>query len=204
MFVELIDRLRCANHHDETWLVAAATHTVNRRLSEATLACPVCDAEFEVRSGEVFFGASVESEPMPVDDAEAMRAAALLSLEERALYLLEGGWGSLAPALPTIVDIDLLLVDPPMGEAHESAGQGVLRGVGDRWPLAPHSLRGLALDHATPARLSDAVRVLSPGGRLVAPSAALVPAGVMELARDDRHWVAERLPDVIALGRARR
>jgi hypothetical protein len=35
------------------------------------------------------------------------------------------------------------------------------------------------------------VRVVRPGGRIVAPVHAPLPANVKELARDDRQWVAE-------------
>jgi hypothetical protein len=202
MYVELLDRLRCTGNHADTWLVAAATRTEHRHLVEATLGCPACDATFEVRNGEVWLGDAIATAPMPVNDDEAMRAAALLRLEERGLYLLDGGWASLAHAIREIVDVDLILSDPPAGAAPD--GQGTLRGVGSRWPLAAASLHGVALAHATAARVSDAVRVLRAGGRLVAPVDASLPAGVRELASDDRHWVAEKLPDVVPLSRARR
>ncbi|MBW7935561.1 MAG: hypothetical protein H3C62_18525, partial [Gemmatimonadaceae bacterium] len=93
---------------------------------------------------------------------------------------------------------------PPAGITEAGVGQGTLRGVGDRWPLAAASLHGLALSRITPARAADAVRVLRPSGRLVAPIDTPLPAGVRELARDDRHWVAEKVGDVIPLARARR
>lgn len=205
MLVDLIDRLRCPNDHADTWLVAAAARTVDRQLIDATLGCPECSAEFEVRDGELWFGPPAAGGAMPHVADDAMRAAALLGLEAGGLYLLDGGWGSVALALQEIVDVNLLLADPPSAVAPAAAaGQGTLRGVGDRWPLAASSLHGLALDLATPARVADAVRVLRDGGRLVAPAAAAVPLGVRELARDDRHWVAEKVGDVVPLTRVRR
>ena len=204
MFVDLIDRLRCPNDHADTWLVAAVTRTEDRRLIDATFGCPECHAEFELRDGELSFGPRVERAPMPASDDEAMRAAALLRLEERGLYLLDGGWGSLADALQGVLDVDVMLADAPATGVTRDAGQGTLRGIGDRWPFAGSSLHGIALDRATPARTADAVRVLRPGGRLVAPAHVAVPAGVRELARDERHWVAEKVGDVIPLGRAKR
>lgn len=203
MFVELIDRLRCPNEHEDTWLVAAASLTQNRRLIDATLGCPVCDAEFAVRDGAVVFGESAPGASMPAGEDEVMRAAALLHVEERGLYVLEAGWGSLAAALLALMSAEYLLVDPPTATVVDE-GAGVLVGVGDRWPLAAASLQGIALERATPARVADAVRVLKPLGRLVAPVAAPVPAGVRELARDDRHWVGEKVPDVVTIGRAPR
>jgi len=204
VFVELIDRLRCPNDHADTWLVATSSRTAHRYLIDATLGCPECDAEFEVRDGDVFFGAPVPSDAMPDSEDEATRAAALLNVQERGLYVLDGGWASLARSMQGIVDADLLLVDPPFVLGSASAGQGTLRGIGDRWPIAAASLHGIALDRATPARTADAVRVLRAAGRIVAPVKAALPAGVRELARDDRHWVAEKVGDVIALHRARK
>lgn len=203
MFVELIDRLRCPNDHADTWLVATASRTAHRYLIDATLGCPECDAEYDVRDGDVYFGTPMASAAMPDSEDEAMRAAALLSMQERGLYLLDGGWASLASAVQGILDVDLLLADPPFAPGTASAGQGTLRGIGDRWPLASASLHGIALDRATPARIADAVRVLRAAGRLVAPVGAALPAGVRELARDERHWVAEKVGDVIPLRRAR-
>lgn len=217
MHVDLIDRLRCTGEHADTWLVAAATRTAHRYLIEATLGCHECGAEFEIRDGELWLGARVESAPMPVNADEAMRAAALLRIEERGLYLLEGGWGSLAVALRQMLDVDIILVDPPAevsarvataatasGGGEDGVGKCTLRGVGDRWPIAGASLHGIAVERATGARLNDALRVLRAGGRLIAPATAAVPAGAHELARDERHWVAEKVGDVVPLGRARR
>jgi uncharacterized protein YbaR (Trm112 family) len=215
VLVDLIDRLRCPVEHADTWLVAAATRTVDRHLIEATLGCHECGAEFELRDGEVWFGARVESAAVPVNVDETMRAAALLRLEERGLYLLEGGWGSVASALQQVLDVDLILVDPPTGVSERAAanasgdvagafGKCTLRGVGDRWPLANASLHGIAIARATSARLADALRILCAGGRLVAPVSAPVPTGARELARDERHWVAEKVGDVIPLARAQR
>lgn len=210
MHVELIDRLRCPSPHADTWLVAAATRTAHRHLVEATLGCPECKAEFVVRDGELWLGECRDARPaavsVPVSADDAMRAAALLALEEHGLYLLDGAWGGAARGVQEILDVSLLLADPPPadGDAAAPSAQGTLRGVGDRWPLADASLHGLAIDRVTPARLADAVRTLRPRGRLVAPVAAPLPPGVAELARDDRHWVAEKIADVVPLGRARR
>ncbi len=203
MFVELIDRLRCPNVHADTWLVATASRTAHRHLIDATLGCPECDAEYDVRDGDVLFGAPVSCDAMPASEAEAMRAAALLNLKERGLYVLDGAWGSLSSAMAQLLDVDVLLTDPPFPAGGSAAGQGTLRGVGDRWPLADASLHGLALGRATPARVADAVRLLRSGGRLVAPVHTALPPGVRELARDDRHWVAEKTGDVIPLTRRR-
>lgn len=203
MFVELIDRLRCPAEHADTWLVVAADRTEDRELRNATLGCPACGAEYAMRDGTVWFGERADAAALAVSDEEAMRLAALLKLEERGLYLLEGGWGSFAGALHALLDVAVLLADPPTPPAPGASGEGTLRGIGDRWPLAAAAFHGIALDRATPARTADAVRLLRSGGRLVAPAAAPLPPGVRELARDDRHWVAEKVSDVVPLRRAR-
>ncbi|MBA4070907.1 MAG: hypothetical protein C0497_03585 [Gemmatimonas sp.] len=203
MLVELIDRLRCPHVHEDSWLVAAVSRAEHRRLVDATLGCPVCNAEFEVRGGVVSFGEATPSAPMPATDDEVLRAAALLHVEERGLYLLDAAWGSLAPGLLVLITAEYLLVDPPAGIT-AADGAGILSGVGDRWPLAGASLHGIAMDRATSARLADALRILRAGGRLVAPASAVLPAGARELARDERHWVAEKAGDVITLSRAQR
>lgn len=203
MLVELIDRLRCPHVHEDSWLVAAVSRTAHRRLVDATLGCPVCNAEFEVRDGVVSFGEAAPSAPMPATEAEVMRAAALLHVEERGLYVLDAGWGSLAPGLLALMTAEFLLVDPPAGITATDGG-GILSGVGDRWPIAAGALHGIAIERASAARLDDALRILRAGGRLIAPANAPVPAGARELARDERHWVAERVGDVIPLARARR
>jgi hypothetical protein len=204
VLVSLIDRLRCPHVHADTWLVAAATRTAHRRLLDATLGCPECGAEFELRDGELWLGETVASDAMANTEDEAVRLAALLKLEERGLYLLDGGWCSLALELGQIVEMDLLLADPCVPRSAAPAGQGTLRGIGDRWPLASASLHGIALDRTTTACITDAVRVLRSGGRLVGRVSVDVPAGTRELARDERHWVAEKVGDVIPLIRARR
>lgn len=203
MLVELIDRLRCPHVHEDSWLVAAVARAEDRRLVDATLGCPVCNAEFEVRDGVVSFGDPVPSAPMPASEDEVMRAAALLHVEERGLYVLDAGWGSLAPGLLALMIAEYLLVDPPAGSA-AADGVGILSGVGDRWPIASAALHGIAMERATSARLNDALRILRAGGRLIAPADADVPAGARELARDERHWVAEKVGEVIPLARARR
>ena len=52
--------------------------------------------------------------------------------------------------------------------------------------------------------VATAVPLLKLGGRLIAPASIAVPAGIRELARDERHWVGEKVGDVIPLARARR
>ena len=194
MDVDLLIHLRCPNPHDESGLVAAAARTAGRRILAGTLGCPVCDAEYPVRNGAVWFR---EDDPAPQADAfagadpaeEATRLAALLAVDDRGgLYVLCGGWSALAGAIAEFERGELLLVAPTAD--HPAAS--TIRGTGDTLPLAAASVRGVAMDRPSAALAEAAARVLRARGRLVAPSGTPVPARITVLAGDARHWVGER------------
>jgi len=194
MHVEMIDLLRCPNPHADSWLVASADETMARHVVRGTLGCPVCLAEYPVRDGVAELGAAVEaglaSDASEPDDA--LRIAALLGLTESGgTVALGGAWDRVAAALVELTGVRVLLVDPPTAPPLRD-DMSAVRGGGV--PVTPASLRGVALDARTAdeSRLAAAVRALRTRGRLVAPATARVPAGVTELARDARLWVAER------------
>jgi len=222
MFIEFVDSLRCTRPHEESWLVAAADRMEGRSIVEGALGCPVCGTQYPIRDGVADFrapGADVASgsssssaAPAPAVDAEerALRAAALLGLADAGgTAALAGAWGAVARAVLAIAPVHLLLVNPPFA-ARAAEGVSVLRTDGGALPLAAACLRGAALDEGTagdPATVDSAVRALRGGGRLVAPAATPVPAGLTELARDAHDWVAERDAPTsapVSLGRSRR
>jgi len=222
MFIEFVDSLRCTRPHEESWLVAAADRMEGRSIVQGTLGCPVCGAQYPIRDGVADFRApgaepasgssalAVDAPPVRDDDGQAMRAAALLGLADAGgTAALAGSWGAVASAVLAIAPVHLLLVDPPF-RARAEDGLSVLRTDGGVLPLAAACLRGAALDERTAgdrAAVDSAVRALRAGGRLVAPAATPVPAGVTELARDVRDWVAERhapLSAPVPLGRSKR
>ncbi|HVT40412.1 MAG TPA: Trm112 family protein [Gemmatimonadaceae bacterium] len=190
MLVDLLDRLRCPVLHDDSWLVATALVTRHRHIVEGSLGCPVCGAEYSIREGVVWFGGNeLPPEDGPVDrtgPGEAMRLAALLALNERGVFLLGGAWGALAGELATLMPLQLLLVSPPAG-AHGS----VVRGTGDSMPFASGSLAGIAIDRASGPLAEAAARTLISRGRLLAPADTPIPAPIVLVARDTRHWVGE-------------
>ena len=211
MYVDLVDALRCPRAHAESWLVAASHVAHGRTIVEGALGCPDCDADFPIVGGVAHFGAPL-AHPEPVHRdageraAEAMRLAALLHLTTPGgIVALGGAWDAVTDPLLDLVDARVLLVEPATPYApREPVGAA----VGALLPLASGQVRGVALDAsaAAPERLAAAVRVLGPRGRLVAPVDAPIPDDVRELARDDRHWVAEREAargPVVQLGRAR-
>ena len=205
MFVDQLDLLRCTNPHRDANLVATATRTVDRRIVEGVLGCPVCSAEYEIRSGTVWFGAADPEVPAlaGATDGEAVRLAALLSVDGGGgCYVLCGAWGTLARALVDVAPAELLLVSPPLDVGDWST----LRGAGDAIPLAGGRARGVAIDRPSPALAEAAARALIENGRLIAPAATPVPASITILARDDRHWVGrhQRPPAPPALVTPRR
>jgi uncharacterized protein YbaR (Trm112 family) len=209
VFIELVDDLRCPRAHEETWLVASTNRTEGRHIIEGTLGCPICRAEYQIREGVVQFGPAADTarwaphRAVPADAEIAMRLAAFLDLSEAQGYaLLAGSWAPAAQLLRELVPTRLVLLNPRPAVA---AGDGIsVLEIAAGFPLADGTCRGVALDdaHADPAHLEDAVRVLRPRGRLVAPTSTPTPAGVTELARDEHLWVAERnapLPGLVPL-----
>jgi hypothetical protein len=199
MFIDLVDALRCPRPHEDTWLVAAALQTRGRCLVRGTLGCPICQAEFALEQGVVLFDgvgegtAAGETAFEGEEPAElAMRLAALLDLSEPGGIVAVGGaWEPALDPLLDFTDVRVLVLEP-LAAWEPREPFGALRAVG--LPVAAGGLRGVALDArtATPGRLAAAVRALRPRGRLVAPVHVALPDGVRELARDERHWVAER------------
>ena len=211
MFVELIDLLRCPRPHEDTWLVASAEETASRHIVRGALGCPLCAAEYPIVDGVVDFGeASVAgSAEDHVDTDDTMRAAALLGLTTSgATVVLGGAWQAVAAPLVELTAARVLLLDPVRAEPLREEVSAIHGGGGI--PVASAALSGVALDGYTAdeERLAAAARALAPRGRLVAPAHARVPDGLTELARDERHWVAERDASVasrpVALSRSRR
>jgi hypothetical protein len=130
---------------------------------------------------------------LPAEPELAMRLAAFLDLSDaQGFALLAGSLGRAAPSLRGVVPTHLVLLNP---QPPVAAGDGIsVLEIAAGIPLADATCRGVALDdaHADAAHVEAAVRVLRPRGRLVAPASTPTPAGVTELARDERLWVAER------------
>lgn len=197
MFIELVDVLRCPNAHEETWLVLAADEIDGRDVMAGTLGCPTCHAEFPIRAGIAHFdnGSAPRARSLPSDEDEAVRLAALLDLTDaRGYAILIGETGSHAPRLRELTDVQLMLVDPPPGIRMGAGLSGLTSTTGSHvLPLAPESARALAVDsHATPELLESVLTAVEPGGRVLAPVSLTLPDGLTEMARDDRHWLAER------------
>jgi uncharacterized protein YbaR (Trm112 family) len=204
VFIELVDMLRCPNRHEDTWLVLSAHRTVERDIMEGVLGCPICHAEYPIEAGVVRFdgGTRRPSPTKPPDEDEAIRLAALLDLTDSQGYaILVGDTASHASRLRELTDVQLLLVNPPAGIEMGSGLSGLTTSGTAPLPLGEASARAIALDNtATPALLESALHVVRSGARLVVPIDVAIPTGVTQLARDERHWVAERTPTATTSG----
>jgi hypothetical protein len=205
MLLALVDRFRCTEPHADTWLVARADVADGGWMRDGVLGCPTCASERAVRGGVVRWRDDLPMAEAPAADAEeaAMRAAALLGLAEGQVpYAIAGPAGVLATQL---ADAPLVLLDPP-----DDALAGLVTIVrGAPWaPFAAGALRGLLFSgpRVSAEAVARSVPALVTGGRVVAPAAVAVPAGVRELARDAEEWVGEWTGAAVTvpLARARR
>ncbi len=209
MHVDLVESLRCPRGHADGWLVATADVVSDRRIVRGTLGCPTCGAEWPVVEGEVALDAAAPADhvgaatptagldaarlPTAGEEAlraDALRAAALLDLRDsRGAVALLGESARLADALVELTGVLVLAVNAPAGVAFAHTR---LR-VSDALPLGVGTLRGAHVDAAHGAEdwLASAVRAVEQGGRIVAPTSAMLPGDLRELARDDAEWVAE-------------
>jgi uncharacterized protein YbaR (Trm112 family) len=196
MFSELVGVLRCPRPHEESWLVLAAHRLNGRDIMAGVLGCPVCHAEYPIADGVArFVNAPDASSAGASNEDEALRLVALLDLTgARGYAVVVGDLTNQAARMRELTDVQLLLVNPPARLPMGGGLSGLT--VGESWtalPLAGASARAIAFDDGTtPAQLANGIEVAAVGGRILAPVALSLPDGLAELARDDRHWIAER------------
>jgi len=196
MFSELVDVLRCPRPHEESWPVLAARRVDGRDIVDGVLGCPVCHAEFSIVDGVARFAKLPNGTPSAgASEEEALRLVALLDLTgARGYAIIVGDLGAHAPNMRELTDLQLLLVNPPADVVMGSGLSGIT--IGPEWtklPVAAASARGIALDDTTTqAQLVAGIEAVAVGSRVLSPIALPMPDGVKELARDNRHWLAER------------
>jgi uncharacterized protein YbaR (Trm112 family) len=196
MHIELIELLRCPRAHEESWLVAALHEVRERVVLQGKLGCPVCGAEFPIVDGVARMGGPDGEQTLPRpaatpagDASDAWRLAALLDLRPpTAVGVLTGANASVAQQLLEIYAGGLVLLNPLRPPEPRARVATVL--APDSMPLRSRSAHAIALESGDERLLPEAVRVLTPGGRLVAPASWPVPEEVRQIARDDFQWVA--------------
>lgn len=190
MFIPLVDVLRCARPHEETWLVATIDHAEDRDIIDGTLGCPTCLAEYPIRDGVVMFDAGVSRpEYQQPSERDVVRLAAALDLvDPRMTAVLDGSWGAYAPMLRGVSPVPLLLVNPPEGI---TSGDGVSIVLAATAPIAPSSVNAVAIDAGSSGpMISSLTRGLRGGGRMVGPATMALPDNLVEITRDSDLWVA--------------
>jgi hypothetical protein len=210
MFIEMLDLLRCINQHEDTWLVASLKAISNRFVLDGTLGCPVCHAEYSIRGGVADFRqGGPASRPVPEhfplsfsrEELATRMGAFLNATEPGGTLVLGGSWAEAAQEVTVMTETRVLALNPASA-VEESETVGLLR-VSREIPVAAGSVLGVALDETFSAEiLASAVKVVRPGGRLVGPVSIDPPTDLAVLARDERHWVAERAVEMVALRRA--
>lgn len=203
MFIELIDLLRCPVDHEESWLVAAFAKMDQRFVIEGQLGCPVCSATYQIRAGVAeFAGAPAWSKGMrPVAGAdEAVRFAAMLGLiRPGSAAVLHGSAGVNAASIAEMTGARIIVVNS-LAPAGESERVGVVTAA-SRLPVAAGSLDGIVVETSSDQAIGEALRVVRPGGRIVAPAGTTAGGRFVELARDDRNVVGEIAVPLVTLRR---
>lgn len=195
MFIELTDILRCPESHDEQFLVLLPGEMLGRSVRSGRLGCPVCQREYRIENGVVLLSSgpppvSRPSEPNPLVDAAAV--AAFLGMAGPGGYAgvvgdVPGLGGELVSALH---GIHVAAVNPP-AESAELPMMSVLRSP--IIPIKTRSLRGVVLGSnlgTDPSWVSEAMRVVLPGLRVVGRGTAPQHEGLNVLASAGGWWVA--------------
>jgi Methylase involved in ubiquinone/menaquinone biosynthesis len=209
LYIELIDLLRCPRVHEQSWLVAAFYKMEDRFVIEGRLGCPVCSASYAVSEGVADLREEQgsldligETPPAENDEEVAMRVAAMLGLIKPGLVaVLAGMHGDLAGKVSELGNARVLALNPQTPQSRERENVAPVRS-GARFPFAPASIDAVMLDRGSPeSAVAESIRVLKPGGRLVADAGLALGGSLRELARDDRYVVAEYTGPLLSLSR---
>jgi SAM-dependent methyltransferase len=201
VYIEFIDLLRCIEPHEESQLVAALNRVDGRHVIEAKLGCPVCGAEIFIENEvAIFDDTAAFPPPILLDDSHAMRISAFLDLiAPGKVVLLAGDFARVAASIAESAGARVIALNSP-SPAHLIDDVAEIR-ASSRIPLASKSLDGIAFDesHATPELLTEAARLLKPGGRLYVKWRGSLLPQFRELARSENETVAELVGDLVSL-----
>lgn len=195
MFLELAEYLRCPADHAEEPLIVATGAMKERAIVFGTIGCPVCHAEFVIVNRIARFDGPVRPAPPPPDDLPAADAVqALLGLGSPGGYVvLLGSAARLAQGLAQRLDgvhfIGICAPEDVKAEVYLS-----LLSCTTKIPLRSAMARGVVVgaERAEEEWLTEAIRVLLPGRRLVALREDVTAAELEPLAAGQGMWVGKR------------
>ena len=174
MHILAVDILICPRCGPGFGLVLLADRIQNRRVMEGRLGCANCREQYPVAGGfgdlRYPLGGPRPDRALAVAEQEdAVRTAAMLGVGQGpGWFLLVGSAAAAAePISDLIPDLELLGAETGLWSWPERPGISRLAAA-DRLPFATGSVRGIAWNEKTASPLEEAVRVLAPGGRLVA------------------------------------
>ncbi|MGV3709024.1 MAG: hypothetical protein ACO1Q7_09285 [Gemmatimonas sp.] len=208
MHLELVDYLRCPRPHAPGVLVAAADLIANRYVTEGTLGCPECLAEFSITGGITHFADAAtapnsQSTSTADDEGAPLRLAAQLSASAgHSTFAVVGYALTTVVAMRELVPARVIVFNAPQLDAVAFPTERLQNAMlvapigvahcGIELPLAESKFDGIALHAADDPLVHRAAASLKTKGRLVAPVSCRLPTGFQELARDQQVWVAER------------
>jgi len=189
--------LRCPEPHREEFLVLSTGEMLGRMVRAGVVGCPVCQKEYEIAAGVVYFGGRGKGDGAaatrePTTDAQTLQA--LLDLGGPGGYVvLLGSAARHAVGLAAVMGgIHFIGVNPPPG-LEELPVLSLL--VCERTiPLRDAMARGVVVgsDSSGAAWLAESRRVLLPGRRLVIENETARPDGVTQLATGQGLFVGEK------------
>lgn len=201
MHIELIDLLRCPRDHEETWLVATLNAVQDRFVLKAKLGCPVCGASYPIANGIADLRTDRGERAtanIDIDPEEAVRIAALLNLTApNSVVILEAHNAIHAQRISEITECKMIALNPTGAVEDSEAVATVL--CDTRIPFASRSIAAAACE--SEKVIQDVPRIIRDGGRALLPVDSAIPAGLIEIARDERNLLAESIGNIVALRR---
>ena len=204
MHIELTEMLRCPESHREEFLVLSTGEMSGRMVRAGIVGCPVCQKEYEIVEGIVYFerremreerGANAPHPSSLISHpSDPQTLQALLDLSGPGGYVvLLGSASRYAVGLAALMGgIHFLGVNPPP-DAEELPILSLLVSE-EKIPLRDSMARGVVVGNESSGApwLAEARRVLLPGRRLVVENETARPDGVTQLATGQGLFVGEK------------
>jgi len=204
MHIELTEMLRCPEPHREEFLVLSMGEMSGRMVRAGIVGCPVCQREYEIVEGIVYFERREMRDERRVTTAhrsslishlsDPQTLQALLDLSGPGGYVvLLGSASRYAVGLAALMGgIHFLGVNPPP-DAEELPILSLLVSE-KKIPLRDAMARGVVVGNESSSApwLAEVRRVLLPGRRLVVENETVKPEGFTQLATGQGLFVGEK------------